>query len=195
MSIAVFKGNASGTGTVTLETPNTNSDFTIALPANAGTVITTASSGQVIPKAALPTGSVLQVVQASSSTTLGSASTSFVGSGFYASITPTSATSKVLVTLNGGLTTYATGDLLYTQIYRQIASGSYSAIGGVEAMSLAGNSYLYPHSLSWLDSPATTSVVNYQPYYKSNGGTIVYFNYNVGANNGIVTLTLMEIAA
>ena len=39
MSNAVLKGNASGTGTVTLETPNTNSDFTISLPAAAGTMM------------------------------------------------------------------------------------------------------------------------------------------------------------
>lgn len=38
MSIAVFKGNASGTGTVTLETPNTNTDKTISLPDRAGTL-------------------------------------------------------------------------------------------------------------------------------------------------------------
>jgi hypothetical protein len=39
MSNAVLKGNASGTGTVTLETPDTNSDFTISLPAANGSVI------------------------------------------------------------------------------------------------------------------------------------------------------------
>ena len=39
MSNAVLKGHASGTGTVTLETPNTNSDRTIALPDSNGTVM------------------------------------------------------------------------------------------------------------------------------------------------------------
>ena len=36
MSKAVLKGNDSGTGIVTLETANTNTDMTIALPARAG---------------------------------------------------------------------------------------------------------------------------------------------------------------
>lgn len=36
MSNAVLKGHASGTGTVTIETPNTNSDLTISVPARAG---------------------------------------------------------------------------------------------------------------------------------------------------------------
>ena len=39
MSRAILKGNASGTGTVTLETPNTNTDRTISLPDATGTVM------------------------------------------------------------------------------------------------------------------------------------------------------------
>ena len=39
MSNAILKGNASGTGSVTLESPNTNSDRTIALPDSDGTVM------------------------------------------------------------------------------------------------------------------------------------------------------------
>lgn len=39
MSSAVLKGNASGTGIITLETPNTNTDMTIALPARAGNLM------------------------------------------------------------------------------------------------------------------------------------------------------------
>jgi hypothetical protein len=143
----------------------------------------------------LPAGSVLQVVQAALSSTITTASTSYVATGLIASITPKFSTSKILVTLNGGITTYASGDIMLTRIYRQIASGSYAGIGGVEAMNLIGVGYLYPHSLSWLDSPATTSVVNYQPYFLSNGGTTVYFNYSSGGFAGQATVTLMEIAA
>jgi len=47
MSNAVLKGNASGTGTVTLETPNTNSDRTISLPDVNGTVVLTDVAGTV----------------------------------------------------------------------------------------------------------------------------------------------------
>ena len=39
MSNVILKGNASGTGTVTLESPNTNSDRTISLPDSNGTVM------------------------------------------------------------------------------------------------------------------------------------------------------------
>lgn len=41
MSNAVLKGNASGTGTVTLETPNTNTDRTISFPDATGTAALT----------------------------------------------------------------------------------------------------------------------------------------------------------
>jgi hypothetical protein len=143
----------------------------------------------------LGTGAVLQVVQSSISSTITTSSTSYVASTLIASITPKFSTSKILVTLNGGITTYSAGDIMYTRIYRQIASGSYAGIGGVECLNLAGVSYLTPHSLSWLDSPATTSVVNYQPYFASNGGTTVYFNYYAGGLTGQPTVTLMEIAA
>jgi hypothetical protein len=137
-------------------------------------------------------GQVLQVVQASISTTQSTSSTSFVATSLIASITPKFSTSKILVTLNGGVPTYSAADQMISQIYRQIASGSYGAIGGAEGMNLGGTSYLNPHSLSWLDSPATTSVVNYQPYFRSIGGGLIYFNYL--PLNGQPTLTLMEIA-
>jgi hypothetical protein len=144
----------------------------------------------------LPTGSVLQVVQAALSSTITTTSTSYVASGLIASITPKFSTSKILATVNGGITTYgAGGDILLSRIYRQIASGSYAGIGGVEALSLVGSAYLYPHSLSWLDSPATTSTVNYQTYFASSSGNLVYYNYYGGAILGQPTLTLMEIAA
>lgn len=47
MSILKLKGNASGTGTVTLEAPNTNTDQTIAIPDGAGSFVTANASGDV----------------------------------------------------------------------------------------------------------------------------------------------------
>ena len=43
MSKVAIKGNASGTGTFTLEAPNSNTDRTLVLPDEAGTVITSGS--------------------------------------------------------------------------------------------------------------------------------------------------------
>jgi hypothetical protein len=47
MSNLTVKGNASGTGTVILEAPNTNSNRTITLPDATGTVVTANASGNV----------------------------------------------------------------------------------------------------------------------------------------------------
>jgi hypothetical protein len=47
MSILKLKGNASGTGTVTLEAPNTNTDQTINIPDGAGSFVTANASGDV----------------------------------------------------------------------------------------------------------------------------------------------------
>ena len=45
MSKLQVQGNASGSGVITLEAPNTNSDVTLSLPAATGEVLTTATAG------------------------------------------------------------------------------------------------------------------------------------------------------
>jgi len=76
-------GNTSGA--ITISAPSVAGTNTLTLPAKHGTVITTGSSGQVIPKAALPTGSVLQVVQGTYATNFNTSSTTFVDTGLSAS--------------------------------------------------------------------------------------------------------------
>jgi hypothetical protein len=44
MSLVTIQGNASGTGTLTVAAPNTNSNYTLTLPAATGTLISTAST-------------------------------------------------------------------------------------------------------------------------------------------------------
>lgn len=44
MSKITLAPNASGTGTLTVAAPNTNSNYTLTLPAETGTVLTSASS-------------------------------------------------------------------------------------------------------------------------------------------------------
>jgi hypothetical protein len=60
MSKISITPNASGTGVFTISSPATNTDRTLTLPDEAGTIITTAG----VPSSAMPAGSVLQVVQA-----------------------------------------------------------------------------------------------------------------------------------
>jgi len=61
MSIVKVQGNISGTGTLTIAAPNTNSDFTITLPAASGTLATTETAG-------FPSGTVMMFVQTAAPT-------------------------------------------------------------------------------------------------------------------------------
>jgi hypothetical protein len=45
MSLVKVQGNASGTGTFTIASPNSNTDRTLTLPDNTGTILTTATAG------------------------------------------------------------------------------------------------------------------------------------------------------
>jgi hypothetical protein len=189
MSI-VLVGSTSGS--VTLQEPAVAGSTVLTLPAVSGTVLTTGSSGQSIPKAALPTGSVLQVVQGSTTTgTTLAAGTSFTASNLTASITPTSSSSKVLILINGQMYGSTTSAEPQGTIYRNnttnLISGSsqmtdtYSGAGAVVSNAVC----------VYLDSPATTSSTTYTFYFKNS----VAGNGTFPVNGGTATIVLMEISA
>lgn len=192
MASVVIAGDTSGT--VTLAAPAVAGTTTLTLPTANGTLITTGSSGQSIPKAALPTGSVLQVVQATYTAYDSTTSTAYVPSGLNASITPNFSTSKILVYVCTNGYTDAANLQMNMTIYRNatnlIAQGEgviYSSSGAVQA----------PYSLLYLDSPATTSSTTYTPYFKNTGNSAgtVYFNIPHAGGQTTATIVLMEIAA
>jgi hypothetical protein len=186
-----IKGADTGTGVFTLESPATNTDRVIVLPDEAGTVLTTAG----VPASAMPSGSVIQVIQSQIAGSVGTSSTSFVTSGLSASITPTSTSNKVLVLLNGGGQYGGTSGIKnnHTTIYRGgVNLGSGSEISLERLYLNDGTETAVPHSASILDSPNTTSSTTYTAYFKAANGNAIYFN--VGGDSGVVTLTLMEIA-
>jgi hypothetical protein len=191
MSLVAISGNASGTGTLTIAAPNTNSNYTLTLPTNTGILLSTASNGQVIPKAALPTGSVLQVVQGSYSTQVSSSSATLATTNLTASITPSSATSKVLVIVSSASSyTQAASRQITFAIFRGATNVHGSGQYGAQLFS-NGTDIEAPHSMVFLDSPATTSSTTYALYFAStNGGTV---NFNQNNNNSYIIL--MEIAA
>lgn len=61
MSNVKLAGNVLGTGSITIASPNTNSDFTITLPAVSGTMATTETAG-------FPSGTVMLFVQTAAPT-------------------------------------------------------------------------------------------------------------------------------
>ena len=191
MSI-VLQGSTSGS--VTLQEPAIAGTTVLDLPAVSGTILTTGSSGQSIPKAALPTGSVLQVVNFGTTTQTSTTSASGVTTAITASITPTSSSSKILITAfangvqkNSGNS--ASGVILW--LYKGASNlqrlGEYIAYTNSSQTNDVGTA-----AIDYLDSPATTSSVTYTIYIASNvSGQTVFVN----AGGDYSTITLMEIAA
>ena len=191
MASIVVNGDTSGS--ITLSAPAVAGTNTITLPANTGTVITTASSGQSIPKAALPTGSVLQVVQGSFSTETTSSSSTFADTGLSASITPTSSTSKILVLVNHSVNHKSAGSA-DNSLSLRIVRGSTTISTFTDYLGYTNSALLlnFSSSFSYLDSPATTSATTYKTQFAST------FNSNqvrICQNNTPATITLLEIAA
>jgi hypothetical protein len=197
---------AASSGTVTLTPADTGNAFVVTLPAETGNIITTGTTTRIIPKAAMPAGTILQVVQSTVNTVISTSSTTYQASGLIANITPTTSSSKILVSVTGGApginAPNVGGDF---SLYRKIGAGSYSSVTGSGAdwflfASPPTSGQLYaPHSFTYLDSPASVSTVSYQPYYRTspNGtaGTTA-FNVNIySVYTAVVTLTLMEVAA
>jgi hypothetical protein len=209
MSI-VLVGSTSGS--VTLQEPAVAGTTVLTLPAVSGTILTTASSGQSIPKAALPTGSVLQVVQGTTTTTTtySSAQTWTSMSSFLsASITPTSSSSKILIFLQLGKIQNING-----VIVRLTRGGSAIFIGDTAGSrplstisSVSGFNGDTNHSdglnVSYLDSPSTTSSTTYSfDAYAEGSGTTAFNRSIADADNNqeyssrtASSIILMEIAA
>lgn len=153
----------------------------------------------------LPAGTVLQVVNATTSTTLSTTSTTYTDTNLTATITPTSATSKILVFVSQEGVLSRSADSAYGGL--QLVRNSTVILKSVESSSgpydigiLAGNSYgvgtYYRWAVNYLDSPATTSAVTYKTQARTYDGNQTITCQITGAvTNGTSIITLMEIAA
>ena len=192
----VLSGATSGSTTIQATDAVTQ---TITLPNNSGTVITTASSGQSIPKAALPTGSVLQVVSATYATQTSSTSgNTWVDTGLSATITPTSASSKILVFVAAtGLRKIASTNAGVAVGLRVLRGATQIVDVGLDNSSTEttanGGQSTTSSSTCYLDSPATTSATTYKLQFNNarNVSDPVY----ICIANCTSVITLMEIAA
>ena len=153
----------------------------------------TITGSQSVPKSTLPTGCILQVVSASIYGENATQSTTFVSAGLAASITPSSATSKVLILVNGasfGVSGNAEGYFTIDRSGTNLGNG----VGGFgRVWNQASTNYTFvPGILMYLDSPATTSSRTYTVQYRqTNGAQQVY----IGGGAGTSSIILMEVAA
>jgi hypothetical protein len=192
--MSAIKLSTPSSGSISLSPADTASNLTITVPAVTGTMLTTASAG-----------TVLQVVNATYATEVQILTTTLTDTGLTASITPTSATSKILVivSLAGSLNVSTNSAIeLKARLLRGSTTildmGSTNGLGfriGAGTDSAGRITMANTMSLSYLDSPSTTSSTTYKmqaaPSTTSNSGRAT-INWGSDVNS---TITLMEIAA
>lgn len=194
-----FKPADTGTATFTIEAPATNTNRTITLPDEAGTILSNVSdisgsnvTGQ-LASSNMPAGSVIQVVSNETTTPVNSNSNSYIDTGLSATITPQFAFSKILVLVSqswrvrndggSGAVSYArilrSGTVIADEFYNY--SYDYGSSGTIQQV---------PAFLQTLDSPNTTNNIEYKTQGKLHAGTDIDFQLS----NSRSVITLMEIA-
>jgi hypothetical protein len=172
-------------------------DARVPIGAN-NTVLTADSNESLGLKWATPAGGgkVLQVVNATTSTATSSSSSTFADTTLTATITPTSATSTILVLVSQNGCLKATND---TALQLRLLRGAtvisnFARLAGYTGS--ADTNFGDGSSLSYLDSPATTSATTYKTQLASQGNNAeVQVQLTTGGTATMSTITLLEIGA
>jgi hypothetical protein len=181
MSNIVLQPNSSGTGSITIATPNTNTDRTLNIPDVAGNIVTTGDTGTITGTmiGSLPSGSIAQVVSTTINTTATSSAIPFDGTTptnsegaelSSLSITPTSTSSKILLMASFQYDYYNSNSYAIGAIFR-----------GTTCVRASFSGYQYGVvSLYHMDSPSTTSSTTYSLRGGGNAGATVWFHSTNG---------------
>jgi len=193
------KLNCSSSGSVALSAPASTAlgaDVVLNLPSHAGSL-------DRLERA----GNILQVVYGTTGTSASNTNTTYVDTTLSASITPTSASSKILVLVNQAYKAvsgsspagYAGHGIRIlrdsTVVYVPTGDEAPATVGDYEYYSQNGSTAfqsIYGRgTITMLDSPSTTSAITYKTQGRSYGTSTV--TYQVG--EGISTIVLLEVAA
>ena len=138
-------------------------------------------------------GKVLQVVQATTATQVINSTTTFADTGLTASITPSSATSKVLVMVSQmGCRRTAGGSTIELILNLFRGATDIALIAGGDLYTATTLQQTGALTYAYLDSPATTSSTTYKTQFK-NADNVA--SVRVQTNSDLSTIILMEIGA
>ena len=178
MSKVKIEGNASGTGTLTISAPNTNTDRSITLPDGAGEILLANGDGSNLT--GISGGKVLQVVIAENTTQLSTTDTSVTDTGLEVDITPSSTSSKILVQtsfISRVSVTDCDQDFYLTR-WDGSTNTDLAHIFPYIHISTGVNDFRTVSTITDLDSPATTSEVTYKLRWRTNSGRTLQMNLN-----------------
>ena len=193
-----------GGGTVSLKGPSSttgNAAIELTVPGTGNATLLTDSSS---------TGKILQVVQTVKTDQFTSTAYAYTDiTGMSVSITPASASNKILVSfelqVGGAANTYASFRLLRdsTHIGVSTVTNTNWRVGTLGSLSHENSYQLENTGTSFLDSPNTTSAITYKlqqsSYYNRTISINVPTSTSTAANSytatGISTITVMEVAA
>jgi hypothetical protein len=192
---------SAGGGTTTLAPASSASNFTVTIPSATGTMALTSQ----IPSAV---GKVLQVLSAVKTADQTTSSTSYVDvTDLSLSITPSSASSKILVMVCINNISNSASDLTLFNIVRGSTTLTSNTSGGLadssDAWASGGGGGMSNQdrkisscSLNYLDSPSSTSSLTYKVQMKASGNTASINRWMLNTDNASVSsITVMEIAA
>ena len=147
----------------------------------------------------LGAGKILQVVQGTSTTEDSFTTASFVASSLSATITPTAASSKILIQSSFLVDTKAAGRQIQVAIFRSINGGTFTNISGgnntIAVATYGGNTRLIEQAnVLRLDTPSYSvgNSIVYKLYGKSESATGLVSMQSQG-NEGVIIL--QEVAA
>jgi hypothetical protein len=174
--------------------------------ANTNTRLAIGTTGQVLTvTGGVPTwgavtggGKILQVVTATTSTSTANATNTYADTTLTANITPSSASSRVLIMVTHPYTTIKAAQEVSldiqllrnaTVIYNPPAGVNTFFLGGAASSAWTNIEHFGITNMSLLDSPATTSAITYKTQFKApNAGTV-----QVQRNSFTSTIILLEV--
>ena len=181
--------NGSTSGFTEIDAPAVAGSNTLVLPTGNGTsgqVLSTNGSGAL---SWIGAGKILQVVENSSSTTQSSSITTYA-SLITASITPSSASNKILIYCSAPFSVVAnTNAYVGAAIYRGTTSGTLLVVRNVGVNT--GVASTVSLTAFYLDSPATTSSQTYTLAFRKGSVNTT----SVDTDGGLYNIILLEVAA